>query len=352
MNPKPSTVGVGTRSRNDYSIVTIIPLYNGARWIEGAIGSVLSQTLQPDEIVIVNDGSSDDGPMRVEKLAAQHPQIKLVHKANGGQSSARNLGVRRSTSSLIALLDQDDEWYPNHLEQLVKPFREPRAIPLGWTYSDLDEIDETGGLIHRHFLPVVPLLLRQPVPHPKTSLGICLSQDMFILPSASLISREAFVSIGGFDERLCGYEDDDLFIRMFYAGYDNVFINESLSKWRIYPSSTSYTERMSVSRKIYAQKLFITFPDDCDRGRYWVRDCIAPRFVSTVLREYLSAIDNHKADYGKRALNDLATFVPYLSGYRRILLSMALPFMRVQLLARAVIGTRRVVRFATRMLVL
>jgi len=350
MDLSPSMLGTETPSESDCSIVAIIPLYNGAKWIDGAIRSVLSQTLQPDEIVIVDDGSSDSGPKVVERLAASHQQIKLVHKPNGGQSSARNLGVRRSTSSLIALLDQDDEWYPNHLEQLVKPFRERRAIPLGWAYSDLDEIDESGGLIHRHFLPIVPVLLRQPVPHPKTSLGICLSQDMFVLPSASLISRKAFVSVGGFDERLCGYEDDDLFVRMFYAGYDNIFIDQSLSKWRIYPSSTSYTERMSISRKIYAQKLFRTFPDDRDKGRYWVRDCIAPRFVNTVMREYLAAINNHKVDYAKRALNDLAAFVPYLSGYRRILFSMALPFMRIQLLARAAIGTRRVVRFAARML--
>lgn len=57
---------------------------------------------------------------------------------------------------------------------------------------------------------------------------------MFILPSASLIVRKAFDRVGGFDERLCGCEDDDLFLRLFTAGYANVFIDEPLSQWRIY----------------------------------------------------------------------------------------------------------------------
>src|ERR1700683_4722178 len=92
----------------DLSIAAIIPLYNGATWIEQSIRSVLSQTLPPDELIIVDDGSTDDGPNIVARLAQDNPLIKLLHKENGGQSSARNFGVRHSNSNLIALLDQDD----------------------------------------------------------------------------------------------------------------------------------------------------------------------------------------------------------------------------------------------------
>ncbi len=100
----------------DLSIAAIIPLYNGARWIEQAVRSVLAQTRMPDELIIVDDGSTDDGPVIVEELAAQHPSIALLRKSNGGQSAARNFAVAHCKSALIALLDQDDIWYPNHLE--------------------------------------------------------------------------------------------------------------------------------------------------------------------------------------------------------------------------------------------
>src|SRR5712671_1477586 len=113
----------------DHSIAAIIPLYNGGRWIEQSVRSVLAQTLPADEFIVVDDGSTDDGPRTVERLAQSHP-IRLLRKPNGGQSSARNFGVAHSRSALIALLDQDDVWYPHHLATLIEPFRQSRGVPL------------------------------------------------------------------------------------------------------------------------------------------------------------------------------------------------------------------------------
>jgi Glycosyl transferase family 2 len=104
---------------------------------------------------------------------------KLLHKPNGGQSSARNFGAANSKGALIALLDQDDVWYPHHLETLFNPFRRERAIPLGWVYSHLDEIDESGGMITRSLLNTMPSH------HPKRTLIECLAMDMFILNATS-----------------------------------------------------------------------------------------------------------------------------------------------------------------------
>jgi glycosyltransferase involved in cell wall biosynthesis len=267
------------------SIVAIIPLYNGARYIEEALQSVLRQTLPPNEIIVVNDGSTDDGAgvAIVERLAETHP-IRLLHKPNGGQSTARNMGVHESSSDLIALLDQDDVWYESHLQELVKPFQRHASPPIGWAYSNLDEINEHGALMSRSYLSNLP------AKHPKRHVHDCIAYDMFILPSAALISRKAFAAVGGFDERLCGYEDDDLFLRMFRAGYDNVYLDMPLSQWRIYPGSTSYTPRMMRSRIIYTRKLLELFPDDPKRVRYYARDLIVPRFSEHAIREYQDAI--------------------------------------------------------------
>jgi glycosyltransferase involved in cell wall biosynthesis len=214
--------------RENVRIAAIIPLYNGAPYIRQAIASVLQQSLPAAEIIVVDDGSLDDGPQIVEQLARDHP-INLLRKPNGGQGSARNFGVANATCELIALLDQDDVWYCNHLERLARPFSDTRPVELGWAYSNLDEIDEQGRLIVRS-----ALRLFDNVPHPKRDVRGCLCADMYVLPSASLISRKAFAAVGGFDERLRGYEDDDLFLRLFRAGYDNAFVDEALSQWRIF----------------------------------------------------------------------------------------------------------------------
>jgi len=90
------------------TIGVVIPLFNGSQYIEKALASVFRQTLLPSEVVVVNDGSTDGGVDIVERLARKYP-IKLVQTRNGGQSAARNIGVRETRSDLIAFLDQDDD---------------------------------------------------------------------------------------------------------------------------------------------------------------------------------------------------------------------------------------------------
>ncbi len=315
---------MSTVDARDLSVVAIIPLYNGAKYIEGAVRSVWAQTRPADELIVVNDGSTDHGPQIVERLADEG-RVTLLHKPNGGQSSARNYGVAHSQSSLIAFLDQDDVWYPNHLAELIKPFLNHEGLPLGWVYSDLDEIDESGHLVRRSLL--ASICGRAAMEHPKRSLTGCLQHDMFILPSASLISRTAFESVGGFDEGLSGYEDDDLFLRIFRASFDNVFLERPLSQWRIYPASTSYTERMSRSRRIYFKKLLREYPDDLHRGLYYSRDYIAPRFADCLLSEYHRSYRIGNWKQTKARIDDLKLLLPYLGGKRHFILSITVPFM-------------------------
>jgi glycosyltransferase involved in cell wall biosynthesis len=265
------------------TITAIIPLYNGRDFIKSAVESVLAQTLPPTELIIVDDGSTDHGADIVEQLAQSHP-LKLLRKANGGQSSARNHGVANSGGDLIALLDQDDIWYPDHLRELVKPFMEQRPVELGWAYSNLDEMDREGMLIGHNVLDNCT------TPHPKDNLFTCLREDMFILPTSSMISRTAFEALGGFDESLSGYEDDDLFLRMFRAGYDHVYIERALARWRVHATSASYSKRMAISRMLFARKLLRDFPDDTSNRRYFRRDLIAPRFLPQAIVEARKAL--------------------------------------------------------------
>jgi glycosyltransferase involved in cell wall biosynthesis len=312
----------------DLAITAIIPLYNGGEFIREALESVLAQLLPPAKIIVVNDGSTDNGPDIVAAIAREHP-ICLIHKENGGQSSARNLGVAHTTTPLIALLDQDDIWYPNHLRELVKPFREEHYPPLGWVYGNLDEIDRLGAMVTRSCLDQLTS-----VEHPKRTLRGCLAHDMFVVPTSALISRAALEAVGGFDERLIGYEDDDLFLRMFRHGYGNVYLRESLAKWRIFPGSTSWSPSMRRSRMIYVRKLLETFPPGEVPGSLYWRALLAPRFFPMLLLEYVRAARVGAPEDLCTAVDDLGVIVPYLTLRSRFVLRAALRVMRYPLAAR------------------
>ncbi len=310
------------------TISAVIPLYNGAPYIAESLNSVFSQTLQPDEVIVVDDGSTDDGPAIVARMAETHP-ITLLRKPNGGQSSARNFGIAHSKGRLIALLDQDDAWYPNHLAELTRAFRRPRYPELGWVYSNLDEVDESGRMVTRQALHRASHVV-----HPKRDLTQCLKADMFILPSATVMSRAAFDAVGGFDERLVGFEDDDLFMRMFRAGYDNIYLDKAPTKWRIFGGSSSFSKRMAVSRMVYVRKLLAEFPNDMHRGNNYTQDLIVPRFFPWLVREYNMALRSGDPEAIRAALADMRFLMPLHRPRIRMVLRLLMPVLEMPGLAR------------------
>jgi glycosyltransferase involved in cell wall biosynthesis len=318
------------------TIAAIIPLYNGAEFIEEAVRSVLKQTAPVDEIIVVDDGSTDNGPAIVEDLARSE-KITLLHKSNGGQSSARNLAITHTKCSHTALLDQDDVWYEDHIDLLRRPFLESKYQNLGVVYGNLDHIDKRGRMINYCCLDKVP------TKHPKTSLQECLEYDLFMLPSASLISNEAMTSVGLFDENLSGYEDDDLFTRMFSGGYRSIYIKSAVTKWRIYGSSSSFSPRMAKSRLFYFKKQLQLFPDDPDVGLNWSREVIGPRFMRIAYNQFEQAIRNQDLPMVERSWAEIREIAPVMKSRirRRIRrITPVIPFLcrnRVTGLARTLV---------------
>jgi len=98
----------------DAAVSVIIPLYNKEKYIERALSSVLAQTYPPLEIIVIDDGSTDNGPEKV--IALNNPMITLVRQENRGPGAARNAGLAIARGKYIAFLDADDEWYPLFLE--------------------------------------------------------------------------------------------------------------------------------------------------------------------------------------------------------------------------------------------
>ncbi|MHB8264204.1 MAG: glycosyltransferase family 2 protein [Acidimicrobiales bacterium] len=273
------------------NISAVIPLYNGAAYIGDALASVMTQTCLPIEVVVVDDGSTDDGAGAEIVRAYQRDTplpVHLLHKENGGQSSARNFGISEARGTLIALLDQDDYWYPEHLEVLAGAFDNNGHV--GLSYGDLDTMDDVGSVVVEHAIDHLHSI------HPKRNLADCLGKNMYILPSASLMSKRAWEEAGGFDERLSGYEDDDLFLRI-WSHYDVVYLDQPVSRWRIHAVSSSWTPRMWESGLVYAEKLIAEHPDDPGLSQYYVRDYIAPRFFRYYLSVYNSLVEKGDMEY-------------------------------------------------------
>jgi len=262
--------------QNTATIAVIIPYYNGSAFIERAVESVRKQTVQANEFVVVNDGSTTAEAEFVHALGGKL-SFKVIDKINGGQGSARNAGVSATTSDFICFLDQDDFFLPEHNEVLKN------AIPVaddrfGWVYADLYRADVLGSVYAKE-------IVKRYGEHPKTSLHQVLGTNMMILPSASLISRKSFEDVGGFDEQFMGYEDDDLFIRMFLAGYTNHFLPDHVTTWCMHSDSTVNSVKMSRSRMKFFKKWFHAFPDDPSI----LRDCLVPRFHADFIGDAMTA---------------------------------------------------------------
>lgn len=132
-------------------ISVVIPLYNGRLYIERSIRSVWSQTVLPAEIIVIDDGSTDNGPHLVEQM--NHPMIRLVRQANAGVSAARNKGIHEARFEYVAFLDADDEWLPDHLETITRLIGNyPQCAVFGTSYYFAqDETDFTTPILPPSF---------------------------------------------------------------------------------------------------------------------------------------------------------------------------------------------------------
>ena len=302
----------------EHQIAVVIPFYNGSRFIERAVVSAKRQTIPPSELIVVNDGSRPEEREFLGELATRY-DITIIDKDNGGQGDARNAGAAAATSPYICFLDQDDAFLDTHIADLLASIAE-NDPHYGYSYGDLFEADAAGRIMKRSCL--------NPADHPKKTLLDCLRKDMYILPSATLISRCSFLDVGGFDPQFRGYEDDDLFLRFFLAGYTSIYIEKPVTIWTIHAGSTSYSPLIAQSRWKYFTKLVDMFPDDPLRDTYYVGDILIPRFcvsfVQDVVTATLSRVDTRPQARG--TLDAFMRIVRESSGYavgQRCLLRLA-----------------------------
>jgi glycosyltransferase involved in cell wall biosynthesis len=201
------------------TVSVVIPTYNRAHTVVDAIRSVLTQTFGNLELVVVDDGSTDDTAIRVGGIT--DTRLRFVRGGHAGVSAARNLGVARATGDLVAFLDSDDLWHTDKL-----------ACEVGFLASH-PEVDAVfSDLEKRHGDRVYPSFMRQTavfsrhlagrhhpdglILEPRT-MRLCLLEEVPIKPSALVLRRRAFDAVGGFDETWSSSEDWEFLLRLARA---------------------------------------------------------------------------------------------------------------------------------------
>lgn len=189
-------------AQNIPRITAVIPAYNSAAFVHRAIESVLNQTLQPCNIVVVDDGSADN---TAEVVAAYAPRVTLVRQPNGGPGAARNHGARIGKGDWIALLDADDAWLPNKLERQAPYTADPAVGLIHATERGTDRVPDE--------ITFERLWMRN-----------CVAN------SSAIIRRSAWEQVGGCDtsRELIAVEDYNLWLRIAAAGWKFVVCREKL----------------------------------------------------------------------------------------------------------------------------
>lgn len=207
-------------------VTVIIPTYNRARLIGKAIESVFNQTYSDFEIIIVDDGSTDETASEVAQYGSR---IRYLYQKHAGSSEARNLALRASTGELIAFLDSDDVWYPKKLEKQIGLF--DRDPSVGLVYSFTQMIDEKGNALE---LETRKCLQWHREAFQRGYSYETISKFCVLWPSTVVIRKSCLERTGFFDPRTESFEDWDLYLRLALEGVHFAGIPEPLVWFRIH----------------------------------------------------------------------------------------------------------------------
>lgn len=286
------------------SVSVVIPAYNLARYLPQAIDGVLAQSRPAGEIIVVDDGSSDETP---ELLRSYGERIRVLRQQNRGLSTARNAGAAAARGDLLAFLDADDVWLPRKVEKQIARFEGDGEI--GLAHCGVEEIDGAGNVIGRRldglegWVSEVMLLFER---------GVILGGG-----SGCMMLRSLFEEVGGCDPRLSTSADWDLYYRI--ARLRRVaFVAEPLVRYRFHGGNmhanigamehdmliayrgafaTGGARLRGIRRRCYGNLHAVLAGSYFGAGQYgsflrnaattlWFRPANVPRFLGYPLRHY------------------------------------------------------------------
>lgn len=224
-------------------VSVVIPAYNAMTYLPETLESVLKQTFNDFEVIVVNDGSTDETEQWISQV--KDPKVRLISQKNQGLAGARNTGITHAQGEYIAILDADDLWEPDKLEKQVRVLDENPEVALVYTWVGF--IDENGNHTGRLFKN-----------RAEGDVWEELTQHNIVeCGSVPLIRRSCFDTVGLFDRNLGSYlEDWDMWLRIA-ANHQFKVIQEPLVYYRQLSSSASRNwEAMDRSFQMVIEKAF------------------------------------------------------------------------------------------------
>jgi len=275
-------------------VSVVIPAFNSAKYLPDALESVIDQNCRDVEIIVVDDGSTDD----TRKILEEHPsRPTYLYQQNGGPSKARNLGIRASKAKYIAFLDADDIWLPHKLDyQLELIESDPR---LGLVFSDVKFFDGEPPMDGSYW--------KQRGCYDEMIAESRMIQNAFaklmkinyIMPSSALVKRECFDKSGLFDESLRYVEDKDMWLRIS-RHYPMACIPQPLVKRRVHGYSPKQVVSVQESIIHVVKKIEQAYPEDITREGVNTKKILSPLYYK-LGRIYLDTDDFAQANLAFRS---------------------------------------------------
>ena len=204
-------------------VSVVIPTFNQARYLKTAIESVLKQTYPLVELIIVNDGSTDETNSIISQYA---DRAHIITQANRGLPASRNAGFAASHGRYIHFFDSDDEAFPEFIERLVDHLE--KNNDLGLAFSAWEQMNPEGVRIkevHYHNFD--------------DPLRTILTRDFFFFPSMTIMKRDWLEKVGPYDESLTWSDDADIWLKLALNGCKFGYIDQALIRYRIHHNSMS-----------------------------------------------------------------------------------------------------------------
>ncbi|MFH1845385.1 MAG: glycosyltransferase [bacterium] len=217
---------------SDTPLVSVVcASYNMGHYLVEAVDSVLNQTYDNLEVIVVNDGSTDD-TLEVLATYADNPRVIAINQENAGQTKAKNRGLQEARGELVGFCDADNAWLPDKLARQVPYFAEPGS--LGVVYGDIVLMDDKSNDLS------TPAIER----HSGRITGRLLASN-FVTFNTTLVPRRILEEVDGFDESLSMGIDYDLWLRIS-VNYEFLYLPQTLARYRIWGGQMSHRtgERM------------------------------------------------------------------------------------------------------------
>lgn len=249
------------------TVSVVIPAYNSSSFLPATIESVLAQSLTDWELIVVNDGSTDDTEAVAMRYAGWDSRIRVLSQLNRGLSGARNAGYRHTapSSEFVCFLDADDLWMPDTLSRLCGALRSAPDSPAA--YGLATAIDSDGRALPEMDLEhkfrrregVLGSELTKWPPHLPTSFECFVLFNWVVTAGVLMARRSALTQSGLFDEQMGGCADWDMWLRLSRIGA-LAFSDSTVLRYRMHADGMSRKSRLMAEDEAYLRRKLLMWP--------------------------------------------------------------------------------------------